>query len=158
MRFVLVDRFLEVEPGRRAVALKTFSPEEDYLRDHFPGFPVVPGTLLTEAMGQTGGWALAASLGFSRWPLLTMVQSAKFRRLVRPGEPVTLRAELSPRSADDVEVRATASVGEERAAEARLLLHVFDLDLTPSEAAGLAAWARATYASLGGTLGEGAGA
>ena len=57
MRFVLVDRFLSVEPGRAATALKTFRPEDPVFADHFPGFPVVPGVLLTEAMGQTAGWA-----------------------------------------------------------------------------------------------------
>ena len=59
MRFVLVDRFLSVEPGRSATALKTFPPDDPVFDDHFPGLPVVPGVLLTEAMGQAAGWALA---------------------------------------------------------------------------------------------------
>ena len=88
MRFVLVDRLVELEPGKRAVARKTFHPDDEVFADHFPGFPVVPGVLITEAMGQTAGWLLIATLGFARFPLLTLIDSAKFRRLVVPGDEI----------------------------------------------------------------------
>ena len=86
MRFVLIDRILELEPGRRAVATVRFDAAHDVFADHFPGMPIVPGVLVTEAMGQTGGWLLAATHGFESWPLLVMISNAKFRRLVRPDE------------------------------------------------------------------------
>ena len=123
MRFVLVDRFLSVDVGRSATALKTFRPEDPVFEDHFPGFPVVPGVLLTEAMGQTAGWALAARLAPERFPLLLMVEKAKFRRFVRPGEEIRLEAEVDERRAGAWSARARASVRGERAAEARLVFH-----------------------------------
>ncbi len=137
MRFVLVDQFLSVEPGRGATALKTFRPEDPVFADHFPGLPVVPGVLLTEAMGQTAGWALATRLGPDRFPLLTMVERAKFRRLVRPGEEVRLEAELEETRGRTWAARTRASVGGERAAEARLVFHAV---ARPPGVTGFDAW------------------
>jgi 3-hydroxyacyl-[acyl-carrier-protein] dehydratase len=159
VRFVLIDRFVAIEPGKRAVALKKFGRDEDVLADHFPGLPVVPGTLLTEAMGQTAGWLLAATVRFSRWPLLTMVERAKFRRLVSPEQEITLEAELEPLRGDDYVARTTARVEGERVAEARLVFHGFALDLGDRRG-GFDLWCRQTFASLGGEalLAEAAGA
>lgn len=136
-RFVLVDRFLSVEPGRGATALKTFRLEDPVFADHFPGLPVVPGVLLTEAMGQTAGWALAPGLGPDRLPLLLMVERAKFRRLVRPGEEIRLEAELEDARGRTWAARTRASVGGERAAEARLVFHAVP---RPSGVAGFDDW------------------
>lgn len=137
MRFVLVDQFLSVEPGRGATALKTFPPEDPVFADHFPGLPVVPGVLLTEAMGQTAGWALATLLGPDRFPLLMMVERAKFRRLVRPGEEIRLEAELEETRGRTWAARTRASVGGERAAEARLVFHAVP---RPPGFSGFEAW------------------
>lgn len=137
MRFVLVDRFLSVEPGRGATALKTFHPEDPVFADHFPGLPVVPGVLLTEAMGQTAGWALATRLGPGLFPLLMMIERAKFRRFVRPGEEIRLEAELEEARGSVWAARTRASVGGERVAEARLVFHAVP---RPSGSAGFDDW------------------
>jgi 3-hydroxyacyl-[acyl-carrier-protein] dehydratase len=152
VRFVLIDRFLELEPGVRAVALKTFDPGEEVFRDHFPGLAIVPGVLLTEAMGQAGGWLLAATLGFSRWPLLAMIDRAKFRRLVRPGEEIRLEAVVRSSRDTDYEIAGEASVGGERVAQARLLFHAFDFPLPDDERAQFGAWARETFRRLAADL------
>ena len=128
MRFVLLDRFVEVTDDR-AVALKTFSDDEDFLEDHFPGFPVIPGTLLAEAMGQTGGWLIARREGFRRWPLLTMIDSVKLRRFVRPGEEIRLETVIRSTTADGYETRGEASVDGRRVAEGRFLFRAFGADL-----------------------------
>ena len=91
MRFVLLKELHELVPGESVTATQVFSPDDEYLADHFPGFPVVPGTLITEALSQAGGWLIAATLGFARWPVLNMVEKAKFRRFLRPGEELQIR-------------------------------------------------------------------
>lgn len=137
MRFVLVDRFLSVEPGRCAVATKTFRAEDPVFADHFPGLPVVPGTLLTEAMGQTAGWALALTLAPERFPLLLMLERAKFRRFVKPGEEVRLEAEVDEGRGDAWTARGRASVAGERTAEARFVFHAVP---SPRGSAAFEAW------------------
>lgn len=148
MRFVLLDEILTLEPGRRASARKVFSPDDDYLADHFPGFPVVPGVLLTEAMGQTGGWLILHHLDFSRLVLLVMVQHAKFRQLVLPGQEVYLEAELESAGKDDFVARGRARVGRRAVADARLVYRAFPLPRSPEVALQLTEWARATWARL----------
>ena len=58
MRFVLIDRILDVQPGQSLVAVKNLSLAEEYLADHFPGFPVMPGVLMLEALTQAGAWLI----------------------------------------------------------------------------------------------------
>jgi 3-hydroxyacyl-[acyl-carrier-protein] dehydratase len=88
-------------------------------------------------MGQTAGWALATRLGPDRFPLLMMVERAKFRRLVRPGEEIRLEAELEEARGRVWAARTRASVGGERAAEARLVFHAVP---RPAGDARFAAW------------------
>jgi 3-hydroxyacyl-[acyl-carrier-protein] dehydratase len=144
MRYVLIDRFLELEEGRRALAVKTFSPDEDFLADHFPGMPVIPGALLTEAMSQTAGWLIARTIDFERWPLLNMIGSAKFRSFVRPGEEIQFLVEIESLELDVVSVRAEARVEGRRVAEARLFFHLFRFE----EAGQMESWSRSTFERL----------
>ena len=125
MRFVLIDRFVEIVPGDRAVAVKTFSAEDDFFSDHFPGFPVVPGSLIAEAMGQAGGWLIASGRGFRDWPLLNMIDGVKLRRFVRAGEEIRISAQIRSARDPNFEVAARASVGGHRVADGRFLYRVF---------------------------------
>lgn len=149
MRFILIDRLLELQPGVRAVACKTFSPDEDVFRDHFPGHPLVPGTLLLESMAQTAGWLTIATLGEGKGAQLLMVREAKFRRPVKPGMHVRLTAVLVSSRPSATELQVDASVADELVASARIVLHVFDLreDATTEQ---FLAWARTTFRQLGG--------
>lgn len=150
MRFVLIDQFIELEPGKRALARKVFGPDEDIFTDHFPGYPIVPGVLVTEAMGQVGGWLLASTLGFARWPLLSLVERAKFRRLVRPGDEILIDVAIRAAREEDFEIAAKASVRGERVAEARLLYHAFVFSLEPDAARRFESWARSVFREIGG--------
>lgn len=150
MQFILIDRLIELEPGKRAVATKTFTPEEEFLTDHFPGFPVVPGVLLTEAMVQTGGWLILSTLNFSRWPFLYMIDKAKFRKFVKPGQNLRIEANLlSLREADFV-VQSEVLVAERPVAQARIFYHSRTEPSALPDPRQFETWARRTFQRLGG--------
>src|SRR5262249_31488647 len=88
-------------------------------------FALVPGVLLAEAMGQTGGWLVAHSRGFREWPLLEMIDHLKLRRFVRPREEIRLEARVEAPHEHHVRVRREATRGGPRAAGGRFLLRFF---------------------------------
>ncbi len=94
MRFLLVDAILELTPGVSIKAIKGIAADEDYFRDHFPGFPVVPGVLLTEMMAQAAGKCLVAEDASRGRPILGQIKSAHFRGWVGPEKTVTLIGEI----------------------------------------------------------------
>jgi 3-hydroxyacyl-[acyl-carrier-protein] dehydratase len=94
MRFLLVDEILELVPGQRIKARKYMSPEEDFFPDHFPGFPVVPGVLLTEMMAQASGKCLEAEDRSRGKPMLARIREANFRDWMRPGETAVIYSEV----------------------------------------------------------------
>ncbi len=85
--FILVDRILELEPGRRIVGLKNVSANEPFFQGHFPGHPVMPGVLIVESMAQVGG-VLASLLPGAEHKLayFAAIDKCRFRRPVRPGD------------------------------------------------------------------------
>jgi 3-hydroxyacyl-[acyl-carrier-protein] dehydratase len=95
MRFILVDRILELEPGKRIVASKTLPVEEELFRDHFPGFPVVPGVILTEMMAQAAGRCLDAEGTHPGRAMLGKITGAAFREWVRPNQEILLHAAIT---------------------------------------------------------------
>lgn len=94
MRFIFVDKIVDLVPGKSIRALKVIGPEEDIFRDHFPGFPVVPGVLLTEMMAQAAGKCLDAQKHFRGKAMLAEITKAGFREWLRPGQEATIIAEI----------------------------------------------------------------
>jgi beta-hydroxyacyl-ACP dehydratase FabZ len=95
--FLLVDRILEIEPGRRVVGLKNVTINEAFFQGHFPGQPIMPGVLIIEAMAQVGGVLLMRTLNASPEKKLlyfTGIDRAKFRRPVLPGDQIRFEVEL----------------------------------------------------------------
>jgi 3-hydroxyacyl-[acyl-carrier-protein] dehydratase len=90
--FIFVDEVLELTPGESAVCSKSFSVEEPFFRGHFPGDPIVPGVILTEALAQASGIA-AGRAGIRRSFRLSAIRQMKFLRAVRPGETIRLKVE-----------------------------------------------------------------
>lgn len=95
MRFILVDKILELAPGTRIKAIKYISPDEEFFQDHFPGFPVVPGVLLTEMMAQASGKCLEGEDYDRGRPVLAKISEATFRDWMRPGETAVITAEAT---------------------------------------------------------------
>ena len=85
--FQMVDRITDLDLGKRTISVESQVPEASpVFEGHFPGYPLMPGVLLTEAMAQTSGWLLIALLKFDRMPFLASVKEAKMRDFVKPGE------------------------------------------------------------------------
>jgi 3-hydroxyacyl-[acyl-carrier-protein] dehydratase len=93
MRYLLVDRVEGVESSRSITGWKNVAMSEDYLEWHFPGQPIVPGTLVLEAFVQLAGWLEASSSGFTRWFLVDRVASARYFGFCVPGDRIDLRLE-----------------------------------------------------------------
>ncbi|RJP92385.1 MAG: beta-hydroxyacyl-ACP dehydratase [Desulfobacteraceae bacterium] len=94
MRFLLVDKILEMTTGQSIRAEKTIGADEDVFKDHFPGFPVVPGVLLTEMMAQTAGKCLDAEKKHRGKAMLAKINSANFRQWMRPDQVAVISAEI----------------------------------------------------------------
>ena len=121
MRFLLVDEILEMSPGVRIRAAKTMTADEELFLDHFPGFPVVPGVLLTEMMAQAAGKCLYAEDAGRGRPMLVQIKSATFRNWVRPGERVTLMAEIRSSRRQFATASCQAHVGDRDVCSADLM-------------------------------------
>lgn len=128
MRYLLIDRIERVELGRAITARKNVALSEDIFSDHFPGYPVMPGALLIEALAQAGTALLEITHEYRRKALLVMVEQAKFRSFARPGDVLTVRGELV--SSDDVSARFAARIdeGERRVADATLTFVLQEID------------------------------
>ena len=121
MRFILVDRIDSLEPGAHIQAVTRIRGDEDYLRDHFPGFPVVPGVLLTEMMGQAAAKCLDAERRPRGKAMLARILSANFRQWVTPGSEVLLHAAIVTNTEHYATAACRAEVAGRNAADAKLL-------------------------------------
>lgn len=139
MRFTLIDRIVDLQPGTRITAVKNLSLAEEYLADHFPGFPVLPGVFMLEAMTQAAAWLLRVSDDFAHsMVVLKEARNVKYNQFVEPGQTLTVTAEAleapSGHSAgQEVPFKAAGMVGGEQAVSARLVLSRYNLaDTDPS--------------------------
>ncbi|MGE4286121.1 MAG: 3-hydroxyacyl-ACP dehydratase FabZ family protein [Phycisphaerae bacterium] len=106
MRWIWIDKFIDFQSGKSAVAVKNVSLAEEHLHDHFYGFPVMPECLMIEGMAQTAGILVGEHGGFKEKVILAKVRSAEFFDFVRPGETIEHRAELT-----DIAPEAASTVG-----------------------------------------------
>jgi len=122
--FRLVDRILDVEKGKRAIALKNVSVDEPYFLGHFPKEPILPGVLILEAMAQTGGLAFESSFekGEEGTPVLASVEEFRVKKRVIPGDQLIIEAEVLRIFSGLAKVKALARVEEETVAEGTFVL------------------------------------
>ena len=128
MRFLLVDEILEMTPGQAVRAIRRILPDEDYFQDHFPGFPVVPGVLLTEMMAQAAGKCLFAEDNARGRPMLAQIKSASFRDWVGPGQTVILIGEIKSSRPQFATALCRAEVGDKIVCSAELLFTFLPAD------------------------------
>lgn len=120
MRFILVDEILAMEPGKRVHGVKTMPPDEDVFRDHFPGFPVVPGVLLVEMMAQTAGKCLDAERSDRGKAMLVQIRKASFRHWVSPGHRADIYADITASAPTFATATCRVAVEARDVAEAEL--------------------------------------
>ena len=117
MRFFLIDRITRWDVGTSAEGTKNVALSEDFFDDHFPRRPVMPGVLILEGLAQLSGLLLEASLqakyGKNAKSVLTVLERTKFRAIVKPGDTLRYRVELTSLNEAGGKVKATASRGEE---------------------------------------------
>jgi len=124
LRYLMIDRIDEVKKFAYAVGVKCISLSDDCFEHHFPGQPVYPGALLTEAMAQLGGALLELSLREETSDCPRCVVSsikAKFRDFVRPGDRLDMRAEILARHDDSAKVTVTTTREDQRVCNAEIL-------------------------------------
>lgn len=124
--FVFVREVINCEPGRSVDATTSFAAEDPMFAGHFPGNPLVPGVILTEALAQAAGIAAASGYPETARPmfLLSAIRTMKFLKAVRPEEPIDLRAEKLGEVGSMVQFKVAASVKGVLVAEGQLVLSV----------------------------------
>lgn len=127
--FLLVDRVVEIEEGKRAVGIKNVTVSEPFFQGHFPGHPVMPGVLIVEALAQTGGVLVVmtdpeATRGKNMY--LAGMDRVRFRRIVLPGDQLRLEVTVIKRRGSLWVMDGTATVEGATAAEAEMMASLVD--------------------------------
>jgi UDP-3-O-[3-hydroxymyristoyl] N-acetylglucosamine deacetylase/3-hydroxyacyl-[acyl-carrier-protein] dehydratase len=125
---LLVDRIVEMEPGKRVVGVKNVTVNEPFFQGHFPDHPIMPGVLIIEAMGQVGGMLLMGAFDDPQDKVVYFmaIDSVKFRRPVVPGDQIRFELEMLHFRGRNCRMRGVGYVDGQPAAEAEMLARVVD--------------------------------
>ncbi len=126
MRWIWIDRFVEFEPGVRAVATKNVTLAEEHLHDHWEAFPVHPASLIIEGMAQTAGILVGQAREFSEKVVLAKIAKAEFSDIVVPGDCITFEAMLETIADEAAVTRGIVKRGGEKIAEVNLMFSHID--------------------------------
>ena len=119
--FTLIDRIVDLNLDEKKITVEAQVPTAHTIFEgHFPGFPIMPGVLLTEAMAQSSGWLILGVLKFQRMPFLAIVKEAKMRGFVSPGELLTIEARLEHEGSGYAVTKVKGRVGKDLRCSAEL--------------------------------------
>lgn len=128
MRFKLLDRIVDLKPGVSITAVKSLALAEDYLADHFPQFPVMPGVFMLEAMTQAGAWLVRATDDFRHsMVVLREARNVKYADFVKPGQTLTATVEITGRSEHETKLKVQGAVDGRTNVSAKLVLAHYNL-------------------------------
>jgi len=133
MRWIWIDKFIEFESGKRAVALKNVTLAEEHLHDHFPGFPVMPESLCIEAMAQTAGILVGEAKKFQEKVILAKIKKAVFFDYVKPGDTIILDAQIESIAPEAASISGRITCLEKLVAEIDLMFSHIDQNLAGKE-------------------------
>jgi 3-hydroxyacyl-[acyl-carrier-protein] dehydratase len=122
VRFLLIDSILELERGARAVGVKNITMSEDFLTDHFPDRPIMPGVLILESLVQLADWVVRDASDFDKIGVAVGFDRIKFRRVARPGDQLRIEVDLSASDNEMHEFRGKASSDGAIAASANMTI------------------------------------
>lgn len=119
----MIDRIIDIEPGKKAHAIKNVSIDEPFLQGHYPNEPTMPWILIVEALAQTGGLAFHSSFEKEEgMPILARIDEFRLKGKVIPGDQIFMEAEVMHVFLNLAKVRVSAKVGEEVVAEGIIIL------------------------------------
>ena len=128
MRFGLIDRIIELNRHERVVAVKAVTLAEEYLSDHFPTFPVLPGVLILEAMAEAAAWLVRDAQDFApNVILLREARNVTYKSFVKPGNLLTLKVDCRRLENDESEFSGSGFCNEEEVVKARFSLTHFSV-------------------------------
>jgi 3-hydroxyacyl-[acyl-carrier-protein] dehydratase len=129
MRWIWIDKFLEFNSGKSAVAVKNVTLAEEHLHDHFPGFPVMPETLCIEAMAQTAGILVGEAKNFQEKVILAKVKKAVFFDYVKPGDTINIHAKIESIVSEAASTSGKITCSDKLIAEIDLMFSHIDRNL-----------------------------
>ena len=129
MRWIWIDKFLEFNSGKNAVALKNVTLAEEHLHDHFPGFEIMPECLMIEAMAQTAGILVGEARNFEEKVILAKIKNAAFYHYVRPGDTLTIHANIDSIAPEAASTAGKILCGDKLIAEIALIFSHIDNNL-----------------------------
>ncbi len=133
MRWIWIDRFLEFEPRKRAVAIKNVSLAEEHLHDHWEPYPVMPAALMIEGMAQTAGILVGQARDFKEKVILAKIAKAQFDDIVTPGDQITYQAEIEHMSDEAASTRGVVLKNGQLIGQVDLMFSHIDQNLAGME-------------------------
>ena len=133
MRWIWIDKFVEFQSGRHAVAIKNVTLAEEHLHDHFPGFPVMPECLMIEGMAQTAGILVGEAKKFQEKVILAKIKKAVFFDYVKPGDTLKLDAKIESIAPEAASTSGKITCGDKLIAEIDLMFSHIDQNLGGKE-------------------------
>lgn len=153
VRFLLIDRIAELRDGESITAVRALTLAEEYLEDHFPRFPVMPGVMMLESLVQASAWLIRKTDDFSHsMVVLREARNVKYADFVEPGQLLTVSAQIVKRDGDQTTIKAEGHVDDRATVSARLIMERYNLeDRFPTRAptdAFIIRWLRGQFGKL----------